>query len=117
MRKLILTVTLMLMTAVFANASNTMKTAFIKNSTGHTIALVEQNDDKSYDWSTIVVVHNDCVAIKHSEKRISVLFDFDEATGKTKGGVWSNFDTKGILLEITVNDKGVPCGKEASLTK
>lgn len=117
MKRFILMVTMMLMPAAAVFAASNTKTAFVKNSTGDTIALVEQNDDNTYDWSTIVVVHKDCIAIKHSEKRISILIGFDESTGKVKGGYWTNFDTKGILFEITVNDKGVPCGKEASLTK
>lgn len=54
--------------AVFAGPGK-VKTAFVKNGTGDTIALVEQNDDGSYDWSTITVVDNGCVAIKHSEKK------------------------------------------------
>lgn len=54
--------------AVFAGSSK-VKTAFVKNSTGNTIVLIEQNDDGSYDWSTFTVVDKDCVAIKHSEKK------------------------------------------------
>lgn len=74
----------------------------IKNSTGETIALL----DDTYDL--FAIVENDCTEnLKTAEKVVTIFFGYDKNTGAVCGDIWIDFNVT-TSIELYIGTDGKP---------